>query len=1050
MDEQKKNYKNFNELKELRKNLVKINKDNGTLLGLKGLLTKLYPDKAHFIYELLQNAEDQHASEVIFTLFKDRLVFTHNGENDFTLENIDSITNVGDSTKADDSTTIGKFGVGFKAVYAYTNTPEIHSGKFDFKIEEMFIPEDEGVEKRAKEGMTEFIFPFDNPNKAPDVAVKEIEDALKVLDETAILFLRHIKLIRFTLSSRYEKEISVHSNTTSVNFLEEIDIKSNKASNVKKTFWAKFESRVSINVKGENKQYPVSLAYKLLTNDGTYVVDSKLMGKVCIYFPTDIKSILHFHINAPFASTVARDNIQYCEENEELFNRLSDLFISSIHDLKKYKMLDYSAYEALPIKQEFESYMQDRFKSFYTKMFDEFEKSALFIDENGDYKTKEEIFIVSNDVKKVLLLKYVDKYYGKTWIPAIKSATRIESFFKQFNIEQYTMKRFLEELKKNPNFFDELFFDNANIDYMKHLYSELSKLDDFYSCDIDQYIKKKDVLQNVKFILCQDKQLHSISERIYFKTDYEPKLIQNPLYIDLGKENKEIESLKEFFTALGVKEMTFELDTMSEIEGDVNPDRVVLKLLEIIEHYKKTLKIDKFKAIPFILVRDVNGNQLKIVKASDCCWDETVQFFFSEKIKYVVAKDCYRSLNDDEWKTFKEIFAKLEGKVAPIIYECEISTNHPEYEKLNTYRARYNSVESTDYTISGLNRLKNISQEKRYDEALLLWQTIVEDSNSKHLYAKYRPNKSATWQTVNSSLAYHLKNIEWIPDRNGEFKKPCDITVEELTAKYEHPSPASTLLNRIGFGKKSQSIIELAEKEGIELSDAEKEFNSLPREDKEALMKVAYKLLNKEKERENRMSLQETLAAAKKDQTPFEEEDDYGRDIGIKNPQGRHEKLEKEFEEGLEQNITKKSIFRYTDVISNGTKEEKQFVREQYKGRCQICGREPIRKSDGDIYFEAINIIPTNQLDSKLLNDVDKGWNTLCLCPNCAAEYKYCQKDLNGFEKIDTTEVQPGQNEYISIDIILQNKPTQIKFTPKHFIALKTAFDVYKKHDKNE
>lgn len=1050
MDEQKKNYKNFNNLKELRKNLVKINKDNGTFLGLKGLLTKLYPDKAHFIYELLQNAEDQRASEVIFTLFKDRLVFTHNGENDFTLENIDSITKIGDSTKADDPTTIGKFGIGFKAVYAYTNTPEIHSGKFDFKIEEMFIPEDVGVEKRAKEGTTEFIFPFDNPNKAPDVAVKEIEDALKALDETAILFLRRIKLIRFTLPNQYEKEISVHSNTTSVNFIEEIDIKSNRDSNVKKTFWAKFESRVSIDIEGDKKQYPVSLAYKLKPNDETetYVVDSQLMGKVCIYFPTDINSILHFHINAPFASTVARDNIRYCEENEQLFNHLSDLFISSIYDLKKYKMLDYSAYEALPTKQESESYMQGRFKIFYTKMFNEFEKSALFIDENGDYKTKEEIFIATNDVKKALPLKYVDKYYGKTWIPTIKPATRIESFFNQFSIKNYTMKRFLEELKKNPNFFDELFSDNANIDYMKHLYSELSKLDDFYYSDISERVSKKDVLQNVKFILCQDMQLHSISERLYFKTNYEPKLIQNPLYVDLGKDSKEIEPLKGFFTSLGVKEMTMELDTMSEIEGDVNPDNVVLKLLEIIELYNETHEIDKFKEISFILARSVDNKQLERVKAKDCCWDETVHFFYAEQIKYVVAKDCYQSLNEDEWKTFKEIFAKLGGKVAPIIYECEISRNHPEYEKLNTYRARYNSVESTDFTITGLDRLENISKEKRYDEAFLLWRTIVDDSNSRHLYAKYRPNKSASWQTIGSSLAYRLKNIEWIPNRNGEFKRPCDITEEELRDEYEHPSHSSVLLDGIGFGKKSLSIINIVEKAGIEVSDTIIKFLKSSSKNQEAAMMFIEQCMKEEKESENKMSLKEALASENKDQAPFEEEDDYGRDIGIKNPQRRYEKLEDEFEEGIEQKPTKKSTVRY--VTSNGTKEEKQFVREQYNGRCQICGRQPIKTYNGDIYFEAINILPTNHLDSKLLNDIDKGWNTLCLCPNCAAEYKYCQKDLNGFEKIDTIEAQPGQNEYISIDIILQNKPTQIKFTPKHFIALKTAFNVYKKHDKND
>ena len=66
MDEQKKNYANFDELKEACVNFVKASKGRGAYVGLKKLLTELYPDKAHFIYELLQNAEDQDATKVEF------------------------------------------------------------------------------------------------------------------------------------------------------------------------------------------------------------------------------------------------------------------------------------------------------------------------------------------------------------------------------------------------------------------------------------------------------------------------------------------------------------------------------------------------------------------------------------------------------------------------------------------------------------------------------------------------------------------------------------------------------------------------------------------------------------------------------------------------------------------------------------------------------------------------------------------------------------------------------------------------------------------------
>ena len=153
----------FEELKSKRKEMVKSMKENDAFDGIKNLLTELYPDKAHFIFELLQNAEDMNASEVSFRLFNDKLIFIHNGDKrDFILEDVEAITNISKGTKKDDPTAIGQFGVGFKAVYAYTSTPEVYSGEHCFKIVDMLVPEDEGIERQAQKGLTKFIFPFDS------------------------------------------------------------------------------------------------------------------------------------------------------------------------------------------------------------------------------------------------------------------------------------------------------------------------------------------------------------------------------------------------------------------------------------------------------------------------------------------------------------------------------------------------------------------------------------------------------------------------------------------------------------------------------------------------------------------------------------------------------------------------------------------------------------------------------------------------------------------------------------------------------------------------
>lgn len=47
--------------------------------GIRRIVEDLYPDRAHFIFELLQNAEDAGATEGIFTLRQNFASFEHNG-----------------------------------------------------------------------------------------------------------------------------------------------------------------------------------------------------------------------------------------------------------------------------------------------------------------------------------------------------------------------------------------------------------------------------------------------------------------------------------------------------------------------------------------------------------------------------------------------------------------------------------------------------------------------------------------------------------------------------------------------------------------------------------------------------------------------------------------------------------------------------------------------------------------------------------------------------------------------------------------------------------
>lgn len=188
--------------------------DGFALSGVKNSVVEKYTDQAHFIYELLQNADDAGATSARFELLKDKLIFAHNGTRRFsvsdpsteaqdlengTLGDINAITAVGGSNKTNEAT-IGKFGVGFKAVFQYTATPHIYDPDIFFKIERFMVPirlKKDYAGRRNDE--TLFVFPFDHDKRRPDEAYSDIYEKLRSLDYP-LLFLPNLKYISFEIS----------------------------------------------------------------------------------------------------------------------------------------------------------------------------------------------------------------------------------------------------------------------------------------------------------------------------------------------------------------------------------------------------------------------------------------------------------------------------------------------------------------------------------------------------------------------------------------------------------------------------------------------------------------------------------------------------------------------------------------------------------------------------------------------------------------------------------------------------------------------------------
>ena len=162
-------------------------------------MSQFYPDKNHFIYELLQNAEDAGATKVSFKVEPNQLVFSHNGLEPFSIKHIDAITNISFSTKLDEDSKAGKFGIGFKSVFAFTETPFIYTDDICFKITDMFYPDE--IPSIKTNGETIFKFPFNNSKLLPQKAVEKIEQGLRDISATTLLFLNHVKELTYTLSN---------------------------------------------------------------------------------------------------------------------------------------------------------------------------------------------------------------------------------------------------------------------------------------------------------------------------------------------------------------------------------------------------------------------------------------------------------------------------------------------------------------------------------------------------------------------------------------------------------------------------------------------------------------------------------------------------------------------------------------------------------------------------------------------------------------------------------------------------------------------------------
>lgn len=316
------------------------------------LMTNRYDDRNHFIFELLQNAEDAldrrkgwHGSRAVrFTLSENELRVAHCGR-PFDGRDVRGICGIAESTK--DLTAIGHFGIGFKSVYAFTQRPEVHSGAEDFAIESFVWPTAiPPLVRQADE--TVFVLPLGAGDEA---AHAEITDGLRRLGPRTLLFLRQIDEIGWSAeggpSGLYvrDKPQDICENVRRIVLLGEEHGKPDV-----EEAWLLF-SREAKTSDGTVAGYvEIAFSIKPLDQRGQYSVQAISDSRLVVFFPTVLPTHLGFLVQGPYRTTPSRDNVPPNDPwNQDLVRETATLLVEALRSLRAQGLLNVDAFHCLPL-----------------------------------------------------------------------------------------------------------------------------------------------------------------------------------------------------------------------------------------------------------------------------------------------------------------------------------------------------------------------------------------------------------------------------------------------------------------------------------------------------------------------------------------------------------------------------------------------------------------------------------------------------------------------------------------------------------------------------
>lgn len=798
----------------------------GTDIGRIGpmLLADRYDDRTHFIFELLQNAEDALGRRgdgggsrgVTFTLSPDRLKLSHFGR-PFDEADVRGVCGIAQSTK--DQHAIGRFGIGFKSVYTFTDRPEIHSGDEDFAVENYVQPMAVTSSARAA-GETQIILPLKPGDSS---AEQDIAKGFQHLGPGALLFLRHIDEINWSIeggASGVYLRSDPEALAANVHRIKVIGQETGKPEIDQN--WLVFHRNVSSSV-GE-KVGRVEIAFSLAPSKdeaGRWSVQPLAASHLVVFFPTVVATNLGFLVQGPYRTTPSRDNVPRNDPwNQQLVRETADLLVVAVRWLRDNAMLDASALRCLPT---------DRAKfpegAMFTPLFETVRKAfleeALLPRFDGGHVTAAQARLArTQELRELFNARQLEELFdakGCAWLTGDITQDRAPELraylLRELQVPEITPDRIVLKL-------DKAFLEAQRDEWVARLYAFLSGQKAIADlCRALPLVR----LENGTHVAGRQ----GATSNAFLPSDIETG------FPTVRRAVCGVPEARGFLASLGLTTPDPVDDVVwnalpkyrsSEVDGDAKAYARDIERICVAFNTDSKAQRDKLLAAlretPFLRAIDTGDGKAYLSKPGEV-------YIATDRLKALFARVSGVFVVDDKHECLRgEAVRELLEACGALRYPRPVQTSNTlTWEERHELRSRTGYEETSgqndvviDWELLGfealLDLLPSLPQEQRAERARLLWDALgdLEERRGRGVF-----DGSYSWTHYGNRKAppfpaafiRRLAKAAWVPDASGDLVQPPLVTFESLGWR---PNPF--LQSKIAF--KPPIVDQLAKEAGIE------------------------------------------------------------------------------------------------------------------------------------------------------------------------------------------------------------------------------------------